>query len=638
MPMLKRNGALRIALLYSLIGTLWIALSDKIVFLLYGPDRTPLIHFISSAKGFAFVILTGFLLYLLIRRHNNIVLRNEKRYRSYFEENPDPMWIYDRDTLHFEKVNNAAIANYGYSREEFLSMTILDIRPPGEAEELKRQLNDFRKQPYSMSGTWTHRKKDGTLIHVNITSHAVSNRYADQVIVMAKDTTTAKQLEEERNKYLLRLEDTLNSISDAFFILDRDWIIRAVNPMFSTVTGFTKEQVLDRKFPELWPHAHGPAFYEHFSTAITEKVTVKFEAFSLLLQKWLRLSCYPVKDGIAVYFSDITESKEKDVLLKQALERYDLASRATSDMFYDYDMVNNKVLYSRDFDAIINPLFRSEEDPTKAWFSIIHPEDIAKVIAMNQESIKNHRSKYECEYRVDFGGGHYRYVCDQAFIQYEKGNPVRMVGAIRDINELKQTAEENKRLSEVISKVHNMVMITNTKREIVWINRAFEEVSGYTLAEISGKKPQHVIGGPNPDPDLVADITNRSARQEVFAKELPFYNRQQKILWAIADFTPLYNDKNEHTGYTAVYSDISLLKEKEASLLNQNATLREIAWMESHEMRKPLSSILGLAELIRMSTDEEEKKHLFELLDSCAKELDSKVLVISQKIQKGIGK
>src|SRR5690242_7628279 len=99
--------------------------------------------------------------------HNSF--HSEERYRVFFEANPHPTWIYDLNTLVILDVNPAAIRNYGYSREEFLSLTIKDIRP---REDVPAMLESIAKiSSGEASGLWKHRKKDGTLIDVEITSH-----------------------------------------------------------------------------------------------------------------------------------------------------------------------------------------------------------------------------------------------------------------------------------------------------------------------------------------------------------------------------------------------------------------------------------------------------------------------------------
>jgi PAS domain S-box-containing protein len=121
--------------------------------------------------------------------------QSERRYRLLFEANPLPMWIYDRATLAFLEVNDAAVAHYGYSRDEFLSMTIKDIRPPDDVPAL---LDDLARTGASDGvNVWRHLKHDGTVIEVEITSHAVA--FGDHLaqFAMAEDVTDQRRLQRQ---------------------------------------------------------------------------------------------------------------------------------------------------------------------------------------------------------------------------------------------------------------------------------------------------------------------------------------------------------------------------------------------------------------------------------------------------------
>jgi two-component system, cell cycle sensor histidine kinase and response regulator CckA len=121
---------------------------------------------------------------------------SEERYRMLFEANPLPMWVYDAETLRFLAVNEAAVRAYGYTRAEFLAMTIQEIRP---REDIGALLADLRERggPGSPTpGTWRHRKKDGTLIDVEITAGKVRFEGRRAALVLAHDVTERLQLEE----------------------------------------------------------------------------------------------------------------------------------------------------------------------------------------------------------------------------------------------------------------------------------------------------------------------------------------------------------------------------------------------------------------------------------------------------------
>ena len=135
------------------------------------------------------------------RRAEHAQLETENRYQTLFERNPFPMWAYDLESLRFLAVNDAAVEHYGYSREEFLSMTLRDIRPPDELGRLESDLLAVRSgslDPSSWNAAiWKHRKKDGTIFDVEIRSTTLSFGGWEARLVMAKDVSTERRLEDQ---------------------------------------------------------------------------------------------------------------------------------------------------------------------------------------------------------------------------------------------------------------------------------------------------------------------------------------------------------------------------------------------------------------------------------------------------------
>ncbi len=121
---------------------------------------------------------------------------SESRYRLLFEANPQPMWVFDRDTLSFLAVNHAAIARYGYSREEFLGMTLRDIRPAEDVPAMLEHTRVSTPTPHT-DGPWRHRRKDGSILIVEVASHPIQFGDTAASLVMVADITERKRLEEE---------------------------------------------------------------------------------------------------------------------------------------------------------------------------------------------------------------------------------------------------------------------------------------------------------------------------------------------------------------------------------------------------------------------------------------------------------
>ncbi len=122
--------------------------------------------------------------------------RSETRYRLLFESNPEAMFVYDPGTLRFLAVNDAAVARYGWAREEFLRMTLRDIRPSSEVPKPETAAAAEERGAATVSDT-KHRKKDGTLIDVEVLSDWIEFEGRRARLVLAKDVTERLRLEEQ---------------------------------------------------------------------------------------------------------------------------------------------------------------------------------------------------------------------------------------------------------------------------------------------------------------------------------------------------------------------------------------------------------------------------------------------------------
>jgi PAS domain S-box-containing protein len=117
----------------------------------------------------------------------------EERFRLLFAANPLPMWVYDRETLAFLEVNDAAVAQYGYGRDEFLGMRITDIRPPEDVPEVLADVARERRDLETRKA-WRHRRKDGTILDVEISSQVIDFQHRRAVLVLAQDVTARNRL------------------------------------------------------------------------------------------------------------------------------------------------------------------------------------------------------------------------------------------------------------------------------------------------------------------------------------------------------------------------------------------------------------------------------------------------------------
>jgi PAS domain S-box-containing protein len=164
-------------------------------------------------------------------------LVSERNYRMLFEGHPQPMWLYDVDTFAFLEVNDSAVARYGYTRAEFLAMTIKDMRPPEDVAKLLE--HEAAPLPSTdRTGPWRHRLKNGEIIQVLVTSHAVTFDDHHARFVLAEDLTDSHRLELELAESHARAE------SDAALSRIKDEMVATVSHELRTplasIVGFAE--------------------------------------------------------------------------------------------------------------------------------------------------------------------------------------------------------------------------------------------------------------------------------------------------------------------------------------------------------------------------------------------------------------
>lgn len=139
------------------------------------------------------------------------LLESERQYWTLFHSNPIPMWIYSLASLRFLSVNTAAVAHYGYSAEEFGKMTIRDIRPQ---EDVPRLLDNIAHVTAGLdnAGRWRHRKRDGSIIDVNIVSHTIDFEEQRAEAVAAIDVTETIRSRRELEEQVARNEKIIEAV------------------------------------------------------------------------------------------------------------------------------------------------------------------------------------------------------------------------------------------------------------------------------------------------------------------------------------------------------------------------------------------------------------------------------------------
>jgi diguanylate cyclase (GGDEF)-like protein/PAS domain S-box-containing protein len=264
------------------------------------------------------------------RKQAEIALREaEERYRLLFTANPVPMWVYDLNTLAFITVNNAAIMHYGYTHEEFLSMTIAELRPIEDVPDLQAKIQQSAANIgiYNQAGICRHRKKDGSLIWVEISEHTLNFEGLDAQIVLAFDVSTRIASEQQ-----LRLNAQVFECSrEGILITDAYNKIVAVNSAYCEMSGYKPEEVMGMNPGLISSGKHSKVFYDAMWKDVLNSGHWQGEVTNCrksgdLYSQWLAISAIRDRNGQIAHhicvMSDLTDNKAAEELI-QFLSNFD---------------------------------------------------------------------------------------------------------------------------------------------------------------------------------------------------------------------------------------------------------------------------------------------------------------------------
>lgn len=613
-------------IVYAICGVVWILATDALLIELpLGTSLTNLWlgqHF----KGILYILLSSILLYSVIKRNMARLELSQKAYIRMFRENPQPMWIFSTEDFRFMEVNYAAIRLYGYSREEFLRMTILDIRPPEDIPLIRRN-QEGAQTGMLTNGQWRHYKKDGTLMHVRVVAFATTYERHSAEVVSIYDITDKLMADEALNKQEDLLRTVINSSENMVWAVNTQLQFLTLNNAF-------------RQHSELFPGINQPdAFWEsHYRKCLNgERQLLEYEVpAGNSYWKYAEISLEPIIHknkitGVAGLARNVTERKEYEMALKKTLERYDLLSLATNDAIWDYDLASNTISWNEKMQQFYG--FEGLGADVSYWINRIHPEDAEIMANSIAEAVSNRERRWQGEYRLLALKGEYRHVISRGYILYnEKDEPFRVIGALQDVEDKVRQQDEIRKLSLIASMTHNPVIISDPEARIEWVNKSFEDLSGYTLEEIRGLKPSSFLHGPATRAETLDEIQDKLNASQPCVVEILNYNNIGEPYWVLMDITPVVNASGKIERLIIIQTNITEKKKFVQQLEEKNKLLMEVAYISSHRLRKPVASMLGVIALMdKQDLSNPENERLIGFIERLTNDMDAMLHELADK-------
>lgn len=395
------------------------------------------------------------------RKAANEQLKLEKeKYLELFNLSPLPQWVFDVETLQFLDVNNAAIKHYGYSKKEFLVMTIKDIRPAEDIKQLGKILKRTFKTGIFKSRMVRHLNKSGELMHICLEANAVSFEGKVAMLVLAIDYTEKLKSERAMAASEQRFKALVQDGSDLVAILGPTGNYKYVSPTSKSILGIDPEQLIGKNVFDFIHKDDKEKVISAFGL-LTEQKRIKIMPFRFKgvddQYHWIEtiitdMTDDPVVAGIVANSRDVTQRIKDEIKTEESIERFNTVSKATSEAIWDWDMQKGSVLWNKGIKGIFG---HAKISLTRDWwYNHVHPDDVKEILRKIQLLIKDKKSRLSAEYRFLCADGTYKSVLDRAFLTFSRsGEPLRMIGSMQDITErvnyIAAVEGQNQRLREI---------------------------------------------------------------------------------------------------------------------------------------------------------------------------------------------
>src|SRR5690348_9969392 len=274
---------------------------------------------------------------------------SEEQYRLLFEGNPLPMWVYDHATLRFLAVNEAAVQQYGYSRADFLRMTLREIRPEEDLPAFLQAISQ-RAPGLSKYGVWRHRRRDGSLIWTEVTSHTLRFNGADAELVMAPDVTERVRSDQQLRQSEERFSKAFRSSPLAISISTEEGRYLDINDAFLQLLGREREEVVGHTARELaiWadPSDRAKMIAGLHSATRVARLKAQFRTKTGELRQ-VRISAERIELGdapcILAISEDVTEPEKLERQFRQA-QRMEAVGRLAGGVAHDFNNILGVIL------------------------------------------------------------------------------------------------------------------------------------------------------------------------------------------------------------------------------------------------------------------------------------------------------
>ena len=485
-------------------------------------------------------------------------------------------------------------------------------------------------------------------------------------VIIETDITFQKKQQEEIRRSESYLNAFFNSTDSILVLFDQSHRVITFNKKAEQIINsfINKSIKVGDLISDLVLDSFREAFIHYATEALQGNAIQNREVKIEGMDVWWSIRFLPFYDssqkiiGASFTAVDISERKEKEILLIENQKRFNLVTKATFDAIWDWDIEKDTIYRGEGFHSLFGYFPGTLKNDTAIWDNLIHQDDFEKVTASFNEILHSDQTNWIEEYRFLKANGEYTYVRDKAIIvRNDDGQALRVVGAMQDIDSQIKKEALLKIFESAITNTSDAVVITDvtsgesTDIKIIYVNDAFTGMTGYKVDEVIGKSPRF-LQGPLSDQFELARLKDAIQNWKSCEIETVNYKKNGDPFWVNISIIPVANALGEFTHWVSIQKDVTERKnhmeERELmiqELTKNNIELKQFSYITSHNLRAPLTNMIGILSLLDTTYIQDKRvNQLIDGLKASTYKLNEtmtdlvKVLIIKENTNLGLSK